>query len=498
MSETSEISGETTGTASLGQSGRSVSIEIDRSKDQGLVEQIFSQIEDAATRGALPAGAKLPSVRNLAKQLGVSAFTVASAYELLAARYVVSARRGAGYFVLQKGSVSPPPAGPDKATTVSDFWQASDVFTHGRRLATPGGGWLPSSWYSQRSVVSDAIRRVARTKPEHLVAYGNPAGYDRLRQHIARDLGERSLAISPNQIVLTNGVTHALDLVVRTCLRPGDSVLVEDPGYSNLNSLLARHGCKLLPVTRGADGLDLEAAEKHAEMHRPKAMFVTTVQHNPLGTTLKPTDAYRLMTLAERFDFLIVEDDIARRFGTDYDPWLAAMDGLSRVISVNGYSKTIAPSLRAGYVACNEQLAKEILTTKMLTGLTTSEITERIVLEAISDPNHRRTVEQIATRMTQARESCSRALEEAGLRLLTVPDGGMFVCAGWPVAPTKACNARTIAEDALKQDIALAPGDFFCIKPPETIWFRFNVAHQDTERLHDFLRAVPTRCGWSA
>jgi DNA-binding transcriptional MocR family regulator len=473
-------------------------IAIDRDSDIGLVEQIARKIAETVAAGQLAAGAKLPSVRDMARQLGVSTFTVAGAYDLLTARYVVAARRGAGYFVLKRGTATVTMAEPAQAevSSISDFWLSSDMFTHGRMLASPGCGWLPSDWYSERTVISDAIRRVARSKSEHLVNYGHPAGYGRLRQHIARDLSERLFAISPDQIVLTHGVTHALDLVVRTCLQPGDAVLVESPGYSNLNGLIARHGCKLLPVTRGPNGLDLEAAAQLAQTHRPKAMFVTTVLHNPLGTTLRPTDAYRLLALAEKFDFLIVEDDICRSFGSDFDPCLAAMDGVQRVISVNGYSKTIAPSLRAGYVACNAKLVQDILRTKMVTGLTTSEVSERIVLEVLADPNHRRSVERIRTRMTAAREAYRVVLEAAGLSLLAVPDGGMFLSAGWQVTPTETCNARVIAEDALKEGLALAPGDFFHVSPPESIWFRFNVAHEDSDRLRAFLGAVPSRYAW--
>ncbi|MDO9383528.1 MAG: PLP-dependent aminotransferase family protein [Hyphomicrobiaceae bacterium] len=477
-----------------------VDIVIERDSDTGLVEQIARKIAEAIAAGRLAAGAKLPSVRDMARQLAVSTFTVAGAYDLLTARHVVAARRGAGYFVLHRGPAATAtlmePA-QTEASSISDFWLSSDVFTHGRMLASPGCGWLPSDWYSERTVISDAIRRVARSKPEHLVNYGHPAGYGRLRQHIARDLSERLFALSPDQIVLTHGVTHALDLVVRTCLQPGDAVLVESPGYSNLNGLIARHGCKLLPVTRGPNGLDLEAAAQLAQTHRPKAMFVTTVLHNPLGTTLRPTDAFRLLALAEKFDFLIVEDDICRSFGSDFDPCLAAMDGLSRVISVNGYSKTIAPSLRAGYVACNAKLVQDILRTKMVTGLTTSEVSERIVLEVLADPSHRRSVERIRTRMTAAREAYRVVLEAAGLTLLAAADGGMFLSAGWAVAPTDTCNARLIAEDALKDGLALAPGDFFHVSPPESIWFRFNVAHEDPDRLRAFLSEVPARYGWS-
>lgn len=467
---------------------------VDRAQDEGLVAQIAEQITAAARSGVLAAGARLPSVRDLARQVGVSAFTVAGAYELLAVRNVVTARRGAGYFVsARSASVSEVEPRAPEVEGIGDFWLSSDVFTHGRQLASPGCGWLPSEWYAERTIIGDALRRAAKSKPEHLVNYGHPAGYGRLRQHIARDLSDRLFAVSPDQIVLTHGVTHALDLVVRTCLQPGDAVLVESPGYSNLNGLIARYGCKLLPVQRRATGLDLEGAALLAQAHRPKAMFVTTVLHNPLGTTLRATDAYRLLALAEKFDFLLIEDDICRTFGNDFDPCLAALDGLQRVISVNGYSKTIAPSLRSGYIACGADRVQDLLRTKMVTGLTTSEVNERVVFEALSDPSVRRHVDRIRTRLTAARGACHDMLTAAGLTLLAEADGGMFLSAGWPVQPSETCNARRIAEDALRDGLALAPGDFFHVAPPDSIWFRFNVAHDDPDRLQSFLSAVPAR-----
>jgi DNA-binding transcriptional MocR family regulator len=271
-------------------------------------------------------------------------------------------------------------------------------------------------------------------------------------------------------------------------------VLVESPGYCNLFPMLRERGCRLLPVPRTRRGLCLDTLQLLAAEHRPKAMFVHTALQNPLSTSLTPLDAYRLLAAAERYDFTVVEDDIFRDFCSPADPSLAAMDGLKkRVLNLGSFSKAVSPSLRVGYVAAPETLVDRLLRTKMVSGLTTSEVNERIVHEVVSNPSHRRYLERLRSRLAAARERLLSTLDGLGLEPLAVPEGGMFVSAGWPVAPTAAVDARIIADAALQSRIALAPAEFFEVGRPTSIWFRFNVAYADDPRLLAFLREVPER-----
>ena len=98
-------------------------------------------------------------------------------------------------------------------------------------------------------------------------------------------------------------------MIIRSLLAPGDTVVVEDPGYFVLFAQLARAGLKLLAVPRDADGPDMEALEEICRLHRPRAIFVQTLLHNPTGTSISPAKCHRLLTLAEKHDALIVEDD---------------------------------------------------------------------------------------------------------------------------------------------------------------------------------------------
>jgi DNA-binding transcriptional MocR family regulator len=220
-------------------------------------------------------------------------------------------------------------------------------------------------------------------------------------------------------------------------------------------------------------------------------MFVNTVLQNPLGTSLSQAQAHRLLALSEQFDFWLVEDDIYRELAARGESSLAAMDGLRRVIRIGSFSKTLSPVLRVGSICASGSLLPELVRVKMITGLTTSEVNERAVYDAVSSRAYRKQVERLVLQLDGARELALERLGDAGLVPLARPRGGMFVSAGWTQPGLGARhNGRAVAERALRAGILLAPGEFFSVQPPATAWFRFNVAYAAEPALLDFLRSI--------
>jgi DNA-binding transcriptional MocR family regulator len=219
-------------------------------------------------------------------------------------------------------------------------------------------------------------------------------------------------------------------------------------------------------------------------------MFVNTVLQNPLGTSLSAAQAHRLLALAEQFDFWLVEDDIYRELAQRGEASLAAMDGLRRVIRVGSFSKTLSPVLRVGSICASSSLLPELLRVKMLTGLTTSEINERAVYHAISARPYKRMVDKLVAQLDAGRERTTDSLRSVGMEPLARPRGGMFVSAGWDAPARPDWNGKTIADAALKAGILLSPCDFFMLRQPESVWFRFNVAYSNHPQLLDFLRLI--------
>lgn len=477
------------GAAKTGDHGKSdwPVLAIDRQRRGSLVDQIVAAIADMVNRRELRAGTKMPSVRQFAKSNGVSTFTVVESYDRLLHLGLLSSRRGSGFFVARGGPDAPQQPVPVPAAAVDAL--TSDLYS-GQSDALPvGAGWLPPEWYGE-STLLDAVRHAMKIPAGRLRGYGHPLGFPALRQHMANTLSDELFALEPEQILLTHGATHAFDLILRTLTRPGDVVLVEDPGYSNLLALVRHHGCVAIGIPRGPNGLDMEALARQAAATQPKLMFVNTVLQNPLGTSLSQAQAHRLLGLAEQFDFWLVEDDIYRELAARGDASLAAMDGLRRVIRIGSFSKTLSPVLRVGSICASGSLIPELVRVKMLAGLTTSEINERAVLDAISSRAYRKLVERLVLQLDGARERALERLQDAGLVPLARPRGGMFVSAGFQAPPAGTPRSgRQVAERALLAGILLAPGEFFSLSPPDRPWFRFNVAYAAEPLLLDFLRA---------
>ncbi|AZY48072.1 PLP-dependent aminotransferase family protein [Bordetella avium] len=457
-----------------------------RSRKQGptLVEQVVQAFARAIEQQVLRPGMSVPSVRAFAREHGLSTFTVASAYNRLVARGWLAARPGSGYRVL--GLQRQPalrPAGWSPPSLNTD-WLLSDIYADHSIPIKAGCGWLPGEWLNEEGL-HQALRHMGRVPALRISGYGHPLGYAPLRESIAAGLAQHGLLAAPDQIVLTQGVTQGLDIVMRSLLQPGDTVLVEQPCYANLLQLLRLAGIRAVAVPRNEAGLDLQALDEAVRTHRPRALFVNTVLQNPSGTTLSMANAFRLLQSANQHGYWIIEDDISRELQPGLAPLLAALDGAERVIYLGGYSKIISPSVRVGYVVAHRDLARDLARTKMATGLTSPEIMERVVHQVIREGRYRAHIQRTRERLAQAHAQVERQLDDSGFEIAARPQAGLFL---WARPSGRAQGARALAEAALRDGIWLAPGCYFDAAQADTPWLRFNVAYSNKPALWRFLR----------
>ncbi len=457
-----------------------------RSRKQGptLVEQVVQAFARAIEQQVLRPGMPVASVREFAREHGLSTFTVASAYNRLVAQGWLAARPGSGYRVL----VPPrPPAARPSAWApprLNTDWLLSDIYADHSIPIKAGCGWLPGEWLNEEGLHL-ALRHMGRVSALRISGYGHPQGYAPLRESIVTALAQHGLQAGPEQVVLTQGVTHGLDMVIRSVLRPGDTVLVEQPCYANLLQLLRLAGMRVVAVSRGEEGLDLDALEAAVRDHQPRALFVNTVLQNPSGMSLSMSNAFRLLQSAGRHGYWIIEDDISRELQPGLAPLLAALDGGERVIYLGGYSKVISPSVRVGYVVAHRDLARNIARTKMAVGLTSPEIMERVVHQVIREGRFRAHILRTRERLAQAHAQVTRHMDDSGLEIAARPQAGLFL---WARLPGRGQGALAVAEAALRDGIWLAPGCYFDAGQADIPWMRFNVAYADQPALWRFMR----------
>jgi DNA-binding transcriptional MocR family regulator len=451
--------------------GSQLPLVIDPGSRRPLTEQVVAGVRQLILGRQLVAGARLPSIRDLAQGRGISRFTVMEAYDRLVAAGLIESRRGSGFYVLPQGA-------PESAAERTGALQrAVDVANLLADLCADDGlvkhasGCLPEAWYEE-SDLRRCVRVAANAPGRHLASFGERLGLRPLREHLARRMLDMGVPVRADQVLLTHGATQALDLVTRYLLNPGDSVLVDDPGYYNLFGHHKLGGIHLLAVPRGADGPDLVRLEELARAHQPKAYFTQSVLSNPSGSHIPPGSAHRLLRLAEAHRFYVIEDDVFADLAPAGRTRLAALDQLQRVIYIGSFSKTISPAVRVGFVAAPDDTVARLSQIKLLTAMTTSQLHERIVLEMLIGGSYRKHVARIVERLAACRTKMLRELARVGWGPDFIPDSGTFL---WVRHPQVA-DSLPIAQAAVAQGMRLGPGAAFHPDNRVSPWMRFNVA----------------------
>lgn len=454
---------------------------IDPKSSTPLVTQIVSGFRQMVDDGSLRAGAKAPSIRQFAHANGVSVYTVVDAYDRLVALGYLQSQAHSGFFVRSRGAPGTIAVGAGAQYSFDSMWYLSRIFENRKLHNKPGCGWLPGDW-----LFGDGIKRSQRAllaADVDMGGYGEPKGYLPLRQLVRDNLAAREILLSADQVLLTQGSSQAMDLAARNLVRSGDTVLVDEPGYANLLFSLRFLGAKLVGAPRTPNGYDLDVLEERIINHRPKVFFTQPRLQSPTGSTASLSQLHRVLQLAEKYDFVVVENDIYADLDPESRPSLASLDQLKRVIYIGSFSKTISPNIRVGYLAAGPLLLDELTRLKMLSGLTSSEFTERLAYGALIDGRWRKHIKTLKDRLAQAQQLLATQLLAAGFELFCEPKAGMFLWARHPAVQ----NAAELAYKAAEQDILLGPGHLFSVDLEPSPWLRFNVAWSQDEAVQRFL-----------
>lgn len=448
-------------------------------------DRIVQHVSSLLSAGAYKAGERLPSVRQAAREHGVSKNTMAEAYDRLVARGLLEARAGSGYYVAQfKLPTSVPPA-PHVAAAIDNVSLLREQLDQHYEVR-PGDGRPPAFWM-ERSELKSYFSAFKTGDPSAVdFGYGSSWGYAPLRERLRVLLLERSITVQPEGLLLTHGANHGLDLIIRHLVEPGDTVFVDDPGYYPLFAKLTLAKVKMIGIRRSHDGPDLEDLAAKLALHRPKVFFTQSLAHNPTGGTLSPAVAFGLMQLAERWGFLLVENDALADILPATLPRLAALDQLNRVLYVGTFSKTLSASLRCGFVAGHPSIVKALGNLKMLTTVATSDYVERFVHHLIQGGQYLRHLRRLKTRVEEAHKASSARLEALGLKVSQSVTPGFYLWVEFPDDVDELDLCRAAAE----RSIFLAPGSVFTPgrSPSGATAIRVNVAYGTDPRFLDFLR----------
>lgn len=443
------------------------------------IDFVINSILMQLTAGTLRPGQRLPSIRDEAQRLGVGKNTVVEAYLRLVGQGILQAKPGSGYYVVHVPDAgsgvkeAPPAAATDRVSLLAEQLD--------RRLPVrPGDGRPPNEWLE----TSELRRYLSYQRFQEADSYNSSWGHAPLRARLCGALAERGISCRDDQLLMTHGANHAMDLIIRRYVKPGDNVLVDDPGYYPLLPKLALAGANAVGVVRRHDGPDVADLTAKAKSSGARLFFTQSLAHNPTGGSITFGAAYSVLRAATEHDLLVIEDDPFADILPYTAPRLAALDQLDRVIYIGTFSKTLAGSFRVGYVAAAPRYASELNELKVITAVSTSAHDERLIFQLVENGHYLKHLRRLRARASNATEESVEALEGLGFTIRRPIGGGFYL---WIDLPEHMAG-EDMVHDAASAGIFIAPAANFSIMPSPAPAMRVNVAYGADPRFLNWLR----------
>lgn len=455
-----------------------MNLTIDRDSRISAYEQIRAQVTALVRDGLLAPGTRIPSVRELARSLGISTKTVRSAYDELSAERIIETRHGSGTFIAE----SPEVTLRDNLRTREEMsgglselppmrWEPYDFsgeffgMPHSKRHS---GGMVRLSQGSPDPALFpfERIKQVATNMlwypKEFFFDRGHAQGYQPLVEYLEREMALAGvpMAEGENDIIITGGFQRALSLILDLIITPGQKVAVEAPTFTSLLNLLIAKRIDFVPVPMDSEGMDTEYLAGVLARGEVRAVITIPTYHNPTGVTMSPARREHLLRLAARHRLPVIEDDWGRllRYEGSEPPPLKSMDPGGYVIHIGTFSKCFLPGLRIGWITCPAGLSLPLFRAKLASDTGDSFFLQALLHEFILKGHFikhvRRMVKEYRARRDALCDTLQQHLPEGCS--FRVPQGGLSV---WVELPP-GMNSLPLLELAREAGVEFLPAVF--------------------------------------
>ncbi|WP_342322350.1 PLP-dependent aminotransferase family protein [Kosakonia sp. BYX6] len=425
-------------------------------------------------------GEKLPSVRSLSQQHGVSISTVQQAYQVLENQQLITPQPRSGYFVAHRKAPPPVPAMSRPVQRPVEVTQWDEVLTllearSDKEMVLFGGG-APDITQATLKPLWREMSRLAQHQVLDALNYDTLNGRRELREQIARLMLDGGIALTADEIVIASGCHPAMSLAILAVCQPGDIIAVESPSYYGTMQLLRGLDIKAIEIpTDSETGISLEALELALEQWPIKGVLLVPTCNNPLGFIMSETRKKAVLALAQRHDIVIFEDDIYGELAAEYPrpSTIKSYDIDGRVLLCSSFTKTVAPGLRVGWIAPGRYLDRVIHKKYAAIG-TNVPSTQLAVAAFIRDGHyhrHVRRMRQIYQNRLETYTCWVRQYFPCDI-CVTRPQGGYLLWVELPETVDMVCVSRTLG----RLKIQIAPGSLFSASGKYRNCLRLNCA----------------------
>ncbi|GAB2797694.1 PLP-dependent aminotransferase family protein [Halomonas shantousis] len=457
-------------------------------------EQVASLLRQRIEHGLYRVGDRLPSIRALCRELDISVSTAQEAYRRLEDTALIETRPRSGYYVLPRQVPAVLPAMTRPAQRPLDVSQWEHVLAlvemRGDEDMLMLGQGVPDLESATLRPLSRLLAGRHRRGDADGLSYDRLSGSLELRRQIARLATGSGCLLHPDDVLITTGCQEALSIAIRTLTAPGDVVAVDSPSFYGTMQILKANGLKALEIPTDAQtGISLEALEMALEQWPICAIQITPTCNNPLGYTMPEPRKRALMALAQRFDVAIIEDDIYGdlAFTTPRPKTLKALDDDGRVLLCSGFSKTLSPGLRVGWIAPG-RYRDQVMHMKYVSTGASATLPQLAVADFIAKGHYERHLREMTRQYQRHRDILLGWVERyfpAGTGV-SYPQGGFLL---W-LELAAGIDCIKLNERLAESHIHIAPGALFSASGKYRHCLRLNYASTLSPAVHQAIRTI--------
>jgi len=477
-------------------------ININKESNVPYYIQLKNQFKELILSGFLKPDKKLPPTRQLAKRLNINRNTVLVAYEELEADGLVYSHVGKGTFV---SDISEYREKREKKIQSKFNWSNyfsseldkyaffSLVQLYKICIARPKisfGGAHPDDELYPIDLIKRCFNSVVRERKNEIFRYGPIEGFLPLREYIAKKMKSIGITTTPANIFITSGSQQALEITSRILIESGDYVITEEPTYSGALGILSTLRAKIIGIPLEKDGLNMNILEDVLKKYNPKYIYTTPNFQNPTGITMSINKREKLISLAEKYNVPIIEDDVSGdlRFEGEDLPPLKALDRTDQVVYINSLSKELVPGFRVGWAVLNESIKDRFIALKQVEDLATNTVSQAILYKFCSRgylKTHIRKIRKIYRERRNLMMKYIRKYFPENIEMVK-PEGGLFIWVKFP----NGVDLSPVFEASMNRGVIFSLGSLFYNSPKGKNEMRLCYAPNPPEKIEEGIKIL--------
>ena len=487
------------------QAGQVKEMKTEQTNKIPVYRRLADEIKAEILSGKRAPGSVLPSERLMAQQLGVHRNTVAKAYNELEAEELIDARQGVGYLVHAADAARSAKTGQNRSSIarkepkkkkvnwkarIKDEYQDmeitfDDLFQRfGNKAVISMGSGIASPGIYDKEELARVLSSLIAEEGKTQYFYSPFKGDRMLRQKIVSLLSTKGVRATTGQIQILTETNQALDFVVMLLLKPGDTVIMEEPVSPDAYRAMELAGARIMTVPVDENGMDADALERLVAEHEPELIYINSSFHDPTGTILSLERRKKVIEISNRWRIPIVEEDAASElvYAGEKLPPIKAFDTEDNIIYIYSFSLTFMPGLSLAFVVADRGLIHSLSYLVSVRMMSVDWLAQKLIAHYLSNGRYYELLEEFRQSYARKQELVCRALDDMktlGVRYLR-PRGGVYI---WCQLPD-GIDSKEFIREAYQNGLALLPGYvFYPFKNGGRNHIRLNYSFESEERL---------------